>query len=387
MKVGSRAINPECRTEKQLGASLSESRKIAWISQALPTGPLHENLQSHIASIRYRTLIPARELQRRGIENVVISPEADARSTGELLSGSSAAVFGKLSLFDPQAVLESARKHLALAARAQSLGIRVIADVCEDRFDHELLGGYWKDMVRTADRIVTSTTQLAELVRQAGAQNVEIVPDPVEGHGDRPRFEAGSNMEAGSEKSHWGPPPLRILWFGHQSNLDEVQEFLPKLDRWVCARSRFVDFNVVTSAGFGAENMVVERRAAGSSLRVQHVVWTLGIAEVALQNCDLVVIPATLRNSRKRSKSANRVTESLHAGRYVLAHPVPSYLEFADYTWIGDDLLAGLDWALANPDSVVNQIKAGQAFIRQTYLPAEIASRWEVALDLATVTI
>jgi hypothetical protein len=366
---------------------LSESRKIAWISQALPTGPLHEGLQSHIASIRYRTLIPARELQRRGIENVIISPEADARSAEQLRAGRSAALIGKLSLFDPQAVLESARAHLALAARAQSLGIRVIADVCEDRFDHKLLGGYWKDMVRTADRIVTSTTQLAELVRRAGAQDVEIVPDPVEGRGDRPRFQPGSKMDAAMDKSHGDPIPLRILWFGHQSNLDEVQEFLPDLDRWVRSRSKFADFNIVTAAGFGAENFVTERKTAGSGLRIQHVVWTLGDAEDALQDCDLVIIPATLQNSRKRSKSANRVTESLHAGRYVLAHPVPSYLEFADYAWIGDDLFAGLDWALAHPDSVVEQIRAGQNFIRQTCLPAEIASRWEVALDLAKATI
>jgi len=366
---------------------LSEPRKIAWISQALPTGPLHENLNSHIASIRYRTLIPARELQKKGIENVVISPEADAHLTGELLAGSSAAVFGKMSLFDPRAVLESARKHLALAARAQSLGIRVIADICEDRFDHELLGGYWRNMVRTADRIVTSTTQLAALARQAGAQDVEIVPDPVEGRGDRPRFEPNPNMEVGSEKSHGGARALRILWFGHQSNLDEVQEFLPALDQWVRTRSICIDFNIVTAAGFGVEKMVAERRAADSGVRVQHVEWATETAEAALQNCDLVIIPATLQNSRKRSKSANRVTESLHAGRYVLAHPVPSYLEFADYAWIGDDLFAGMDWALAHPDSVVKQIEAGQLLIRQTYLPFEIASRWEKALELKAAAI
>lgn len=366
---------------------MSEPRKIAWISQALPTGPLHENLNSHIASIRYRTLIPARELQKKGIENVAISPEADARRMGELLAGSSAAVFGKMSLFDPRAVLESARKHLALAAHAQSLGIKVIADICEDRFDHKLLGGYWKDMVRTADRIVTSTTQLAALARQAGAQDVAIVPDPVEGRGDRPRFEPDPNWGVGSEKSKGGARPLRILWFGHQSNLDEVQEFLPALDEWVCSRSISVDFNIVTAAGFGVEQIVAGRKAAASGIRVQHVEWTTGTAEAALQNCDLVIIPATLQNSRKRSKSANRVTESLHAGRYVLAHPVPSYLQFADYAWIDDDLLSGMDWALAQPDSVVKKIEAGQLLIRQTYLPTEIASRWERALELETATM
>lgn len=361
---------------------MSESRKIAWISQALPTGPLHDNLKSHIASVRYRTLIPARELQQRGIENVVISPETDACRTGNWLAGCSAVVFGKLSLFDPNAFRESAMKHLALAARAQSLGIRVIADICEDRFDHQLLGGYWKDMLRTADKIVTSTAQLAELVRQAGAQDVEIVPDPVEGSWGRPRFEPDSDTEA--EKPNGGSRSLKILWFGHQSNLDEVQAFLPELDRWVAARSKCVDFHIVTAAGFGVEKIVEERMAMGSGARVRYFEWAPETAEAALQRCDFVVIPATLHISRKRSKSANRVTESLNAGRYVLAHPVPSYLEFADYAWIGDDLLEGMDWALAHPEAVINQIESGQLLIRQTYLPTAIALRWERALGLAT---
>lgn len=330
-------------------------------------------------------LIPARELQKRGVEVVVISPEEDAGRAEELLAGSAAAVFGKLSLFDPRAFHDSAKMHLALAARAQLLGIRVVADICEDRFDHSLLGGYWRDMVRTADKIVTCTNLLAGIVRNAGAHEVEIVPDPVEGRGGEAKFCSfpARNGERGQFEEELRP--LRILWFGHQSNLDEVQEFLPTLDRWAEARSKVVEFSIVTAAGFGVEMMVEERKSAKGGVRIRHHEWTSGIAEAALRECDFVIIPATLQNLRKRSKSANRLTESLHAGRYVLAHPVPSYLEFADYAWINNDLLEGMDWALANPDLVVSQIKAGQSLIRQYYLPAEIASQWEKALALSTV--
>lgn len=333
--------------------------------------------------MRYRTLVPARELQKRGIESVVLSPEAEVKPIGELLAGCAAAVFGKLSLFDPHAFRDSAIRHLALAARAQSLGIKVIADICEDRFDHELLGGYWRDMVRTADKIVTSTKLLAEIVRKAGGQDVEIVPDPVEGSGGEARFGSSPALKAATGKTDGGLGPLRILWFGHQSNLDEVREFLPALDLWAEARSRAVGFEIVTAPGFGVETMVEERMSAPRCVRLKHSEWTSETAEAALRDCDFVIVPATLQNLRKRSKSANRLTESLHAGRYVLAHPVPSYLEFADYAWVDSDLFEGMDWALANPDLVVRQIKAGQSLIRKHYLPVEIASQWGKALDLS----
>ena len=384
MKAAFPAINPELSTGRRPGSAVCALRKVSWISQALPTGLLDDKLKSPFASVRYRLLIPARELQNRGIENVVISPEADARRNEELLAGSSAAVFGKLSIFDPRAFRESARQHIALAARAQSLGIKVIADICEDRFDHELLGGYWRDMVRMADKVVTSTVYLAELVREAGAQEVEIIPDPVEGQGGDPRFDADLVTEAGADKPDGRARRLRILWFGHQSNLDEVEEFLPALDRWAAARSIYVDFDIVTAAGFGVEKLVEERMVAGSGARVRYVEWSLEAADGALRNCDFVIIPATLHISRKKSKSANRLTESLHAGRFVLAHPVPSYLEFAKYAWISDDLLEGMEWALANPHSVVDRIKAGQQLIRSNYLPGEIALRWANAVAQAT---
>lgn len=100
-----------------------------------------------------------------------------------------------------------------------------------------------------------------------------------------------------------------------------------------------------------------------------------------LRNCDLVVIPATLQNTRKRSKSANRLCQGLYAGRYVLACPVPSYLEFAPYSWIRSDLFAGLDWSLENPVDVLEQIEAGQKYIEKEYSPAAITAKWARLLN------
>ena len=356
-----------------------KAEKLAWVSQALPSGPLREDLGSHIASIRYRILIPARQFQRRGIENIVVNPMADIDALLKGLSGCRAVVFGKLSIFEPDAFRQSARQHLALLARAQSIGVRVAADICDDRFDHPLLGSYWRDIVRLADKIVTSTAELAELVRALGAQDVEIIPDPVEGRKGSPHSVSGQVVD---QKSGGVPTPLRLLWYGHQSNLDEVAEFLPALDRWAAQRGAIVLFQVVTASGFGVEKWVESREPLALPVQLQHVEWSPAAVASLLKACDFVVIPATLQHQMKRSKSANRVTEALHAGRYVLAHPVPSYREFSECAWIQDNLIEGLNWALEHPEQVITQIEKGQRIISDAYLPESVAGRWLAALDL-----
>jgi glycosyltransferase involved in cell wall biosynthesis len=100
----------------------------------------------------------------------------------------------------------------------------------------------------------------------------------------------------------------------------------------------------------------------------------------ALRDCDCVIIPATVDNAQKRAKTANRLTEALWAGRPVLAHAVPSYLEFAHCAWIGEDLVAGLGVALRNPQQVLRQVRAGQDIVAARYSPEAVGGLWAQAL-------
>jgi glycosyltransferase involved in cell wall biosynthesis len=83
------------------------------------------------------------------------------------------------------------------------------------------------------------------------------------------------------------------------------------------------------------------------------------------------------------AKSANRIVEALWAGRFVVAHPIPSYLEFADCAWLGADVADGIAWVLQNQESIAGRIRAAQDRIAAVYSPDRIAAQWEQILEMA----
>jgi len=79
-------------------------------------------------------------------------------------------------------------------------------------------------------------------------------------------------------------------------------------------------------------------------------------------------------------KSPNRFTESVWAGRFVVANSLPAYESLAGAGWVGEDLTDGVRWMLAGPQEALARIRAGQAQIEREYSPDAIAERWKAAI-------
>jgi hypothetical protein len=77
-----------------------------------------------------------------------------------------------------------------------------------------------------------------------------------------------------------------------------------------------------------------------------------------LAECDAVLLPSFPARA-KLVKGHGRLVQAIHAGRLALAYPLPQYEELADFCWCGEDLGAGLAWALAHPAEVLERIRAG----------------------------
>jgi hypothetical protein len=84
--------------------------------------------------------------------------------------------------------------------------------------------------------------------------------------------------------------------------------------------------------------------------------------------------------AKKLVKSPNRVVEPLRAGRFVVAYPLPSYAELGDYVWLGEDISAGVAWALTNHEEVRRRLEAGQAYVARRFDPRAIGRVWEAVL-------
>ena len=71
--------------------------------------------------------------------------------------------------------------------------------------------------------------------------------------------------------------------------------------------------------------------------------------------------------------------DSFRAGKFVIASPVDSYLDFRNWAYIGD-MKEGMDWLKQQkPEQIEMVIGKAQEFIRNTFDPAIIARQWESA--------
>jgi glycosyltransferase involved in cell wall biosynthesis len=316
--------------------------RIVWVSFA-PLRKTRAGLSSDIASVRYRILIPAQAIP--GSKVTSLGPGANRRTLLERFAGAHAAVFGKI--FEPAL----AQTALDLAAALKKLGVRIIADYSDDHFLHPSLGPVYRALANAADTIVAATPGLAEVLRAQTPARVSVVSDPVEG-------------ERGEPRAALHRPP-RLLWFGHPLNLDTLQFGLPQL-------SGEFTLTLMTAPGAGAEAM-------GHRFRP----WSTEALFDELRECDAAIIPSNPHDPRKAVKSPNRFSEARWAGRFVIAHPLPSYEPLAPYGWVGEDLGEGLAWLLDNPEAAVARIRAGQDAVAEHYSPQGIGRAWESVVTAA----
>jgi hypothetical protein len=230
---------------------------------------------------------------------------------------------------------------------------------------------------------------MAAIIRGHTPRPIHAISDPYEGVQQAPRFrpeppKASSllwsvlrDLVSGGKRL-----PVRLLWFGHGGNLSSVVAMLPRLAR--LADRYAIDLHIVTSPDTGAEKLCESVNQGGApAFRLRFSPWSTQTTWRALEECDLVIIPAQLDDPAKTVKSPNRLIESLWAGRFVCANPVPSYEEFGEFAWLGEDIASGIEWAVQHPREVMRKLKIGQDYIARHYAPDVIARQWEAAFVAA----
>ena len=316
--------------------------RVVWVSFA-PLRKTPTGFTADVASVRYRITLPAAVVPGSKLTQIV--PGANRRTLLERFAGADAVVFGKL--FDP-ALAETA---LELIAALRGRRVKVLADYSDDNFAHPVLGPVYRALANAADLLIASTDGLAEVLRAEAPVPVHVVTDPVEGKRGDPRTAPRR--------------PVRLLWFGHPTNLDTLKLGLPQI------RLPF-ELTLVTAPGTGIEAM-------GHRFRP----WSTHAVFEELRECDAVIIPSDPHNPRKIVKSPNRFTESLWAGRFVIAHPLPSYEPLAEFGWVGEDLGKGLAWLLEHPDAAAARVRTGQDAVAARFSPQAIGRAWQAAIAAA----
>jgi glycosyltransferase involved in cell wall biosynthesis len=332
--------------------------RITWLISSAVT-QVNGQWYSPLASLRYRVLAPARYLESRGHRNQFL--RLDQKMEGDEVAHALASDVVVISKVLAQGSVE-------LARQARALGARVVVDLCDDHFDTTELGPAYRALCQLADRVTASTAAMADVVRRHTRKRAALIDDPYEAPLGQPRFEPTSHR-------------VRLLWFGHPVNFDTVADMIPKLG--ALAQSTSLSLHVVSNSTNNGIRAYLEQvsRQFGPGLTTSFTEWAPEATWQALADCDLVVVPSLL-SAKKLVKSPNRVVEPLRAGRFVVAYPLPSYVELADYVWLGENVADGVAWAVANATEVRRRIAAGQAHINRRFSPLSISRVWEAVLQL-----
>lgn len=280
-----------------------------------------------VASFRFHNVIPAQELSFLGHQSFI---------TEYPLDGCDVYVFSKhLNYGD----------HWYMKA-LKSEGKKTVFHCCDNHFNLPH-GDHYRRMINTADIVTASTQAMADIIQSETGVFAKVIPDV---------------YEQGERSACFKPDgKLKVLWFGHPSNLDGLAESMPLED---------IDLVLCTSTS------EVPLPLVGQKV----VLWTPKNLHMALDWCDVVIIPSIVSDDRKVVKSHNRLTDSVMSGKFVIATPLPSYEEFKDI-YLGD-IKEGLDWLKCKDTTdIENRIAKSQDYIRTKYSPDVIGKRWAEVLS------
>ncbi len=344
-----------------------------------------------LASVRREIILPAKALEARGISTHVISLQQWPREqVASIIAKADRVVFGKLlanldlDSDDAYSADIRAYQHVLQAAKADT---RVAFCFADDHFDNTGFAGFYRASAPISRVWIASAQVLRERLVPHAQCPVLVYPEPAESlrapsrvprRGMRERAAVWMARRAGVGLDPWR---LRLLWFGHPTNIPSLLGTLPELNEF--AADLPVSLQCVTQPGTQLEEVVTRSMDQTSkALQITTVPWSLPLMAAAFEDCDAVILPQTLEDPRKRAKSNNRMVDAINAGRFVVAHPIPSYENLGKFAWVGDSIADGLRWLLRHPDEALRRLEAGQEFIGVHHSLSALAGFWVEALEL-----
>ncbi len=354
--------------------------RIVWVVEGLQDDG-QGGLTSPLASHRYRVILPAEGLRDLGHEVRFVEP--DDWLASERPGDADIVVIGKfLPGRDLARYQQRAVRLLEQAGVATAQGARIVADFNDDHFDHPQMGTYWRGLAERAQvRVAGSDAMRQRLLAVAGG-TAHVVGDPLGAPQGRVRVRRLAGRQ-GSALTRWwrgndsADDRLRLLWFGHPVNWAPMAGWLPALARQATQTPLSLSLQVVTQPLPEITRALAEvTRSSEGRLQAECLAWSEATQHAALDRCDIVLIPSDPDDPRKAVKTANRLTDSIHAGRWVVASPLPAYLPWREHASLVDDPLEGLAHWLAQPDRIEAALLAGQRRVEERCSVPAIAQAW-----------
>lgn len=251
---------------------------------------------------------------------------------------------------------------LRLATHARSVGIPIISVFCDWHFDDEQRARTDSELCKLSDAVVVQTPQMNEAVGKYFGKTGVIIDEPYFIPRVAPRFSPQ-------------PDVVRLFWCGHPSNFDTLPYGLQQISRLSVKRMQ-LEIMSIQAPPVSLNSQVTWR------VPVDYIFTPFSIEaqKQSMAKCDCVILPS-LAIRTKLVKPANRLVAAIQGGRLAVAHPLPSYVELADYCWCGDDLGEGIEWALDHPGEVIARIEKGQTYVESRFSLEAVCARWKEVIS------
>jgi hypothetical protein len=346
---------------------------------------VNDEVTAYGASARLGSIAPSKALMHLGYDARTYTVAGGVAAAAQVVPAAKRIVFGEM--FNTEEgwgpTVRSYRELLALISNPRE---RVLFSIADDHFADREFRDFYAQVLPECLAVTAVSESLAATVRTLTSRPVLVAPEPCEGRRGAPHAIAVRKPPAplawlarriGLSADLWR---VRLLWFGYSANLGPLLELLPGLEK-LARRHPLLLTCVTNPAAELAQLMTPQRTGEDSLLRVHFTPWAPFVVDGALASNDAVVIPSAYRDSVKQAKSPNRLVAGLHAGRMVLAHPLPAYAPYREFAWIGEDLCEGIRWAIDHPREVVARVARGQAYLDQRHSPEAVARFWLDVFD------
>jgi hypothetical protein len=326
-----------------------------------------------IASVRIRCLNPLGELRRRGFPVELYDDRRAHRYA--------AVVYTKA--YDDGCLRE--------AEALTHAGATIVLDLCDNHFFHDGADarldrktGRLRRMLALSDRVITSTAELARVVREEthGDKIVRVVEDAVEPSLRAPLLPIGPRLRALRRLKRLrrslriaraeGRTPL--VWFGVHggpyarcgiADLERIKSLLHDLDR----QSK-LSLTVLSNS-----RQRFQEVTKGWSIPCFYADWHPATFFRAMREHAISVIPIS-PSPFTRCKSHNRPAQALHLGLAVVADAIPSYERLRPVIRL-NDWEGGLSTYLRDPIARARDAALGQELVGREFSLAKIADEWQ----------
>jgi hypothetical protein len=220
---------------------------------------------------------------------------------------------------------------------------------------------FYQRIFPLVDYYISPTNYLSESLNRRQARPTFIIDDGLEYTCIDPRT-LNSNQR------------LRILWFGHESNLHYLMELLnsPIL--------RDNSYEIMIVSGPKAPQLLSKTKLDKNfQSKIFYTPWSVETLAKVSESCQLCVIPGNPYDPRKAGASSNRLLTALTLGLPTAADCIDSYKRFQDF--FIDIRGPQFKELFENPTRFHSKVREAQRSIVPQFHAENIGKRWVQCID------